>query len=272
MLAAAPAPAGDWHPPSLEESTRQSPSPRTQTAWENPCTVWPDSALPAGWYNDGKALEVGFRFRTEVPGQVTAIRFHKGAGNHGPHVGHLWTNEGSLIAEVPFRHESASGWQVAKLASPIALVEGTTYVASVHCADGFFPFTAGYFLREVVNGPLRALASGEDSPNGIFSYSAVTAFPTRTFRDANYWVDVVFRYPADAAVRAHLARGPCEWRESRHRGVIGQRPAGWYPRRIRELEDRLRRLEAEVDELLRELGDGGADPSDSEESGDDAPR
>ena len=31
------------------------------------------------------------KFRSDVAGQVTALRFYKGSGNTGTHVGHLWT-------------------------------------------------------------------------------------------------------------------------------------------------------------------------------------
>ncbi len=197
---------------------------------------------------------------------MTAIRFHKGGSSRGPHVGHLWTDEGRLIAEVRFQRESAAGWQVAKFRKPVALAEGTTYVASVHCADGVFPFTAGYFRRAVVNGPLRALASGEAGANGVFSYSPETAFPTRTFRNANYWVDVVFRYSAKSAARARAARGPCVCRGSRDGGGLDPRGLGGQQRRIEELESRLRALEADVEALLGELGEPDESPPDSLES------
>jgi hypothetical protein len=43
------------------------------------------------------------------------------------------------------------------------------------------------------SGDLHALPSGVDGGNGVFAYGPTTAFPTQTFFDANYWVDVVFR-------------------------------------------------------------------------------
>jgi len=39
---------------------------------------------------------------------------------------------------------------------------------------------------------LHALADGTNGSNGIYQYSAASAFPTSTFGSANYWVDLVF--------------------------------------------------------------------------------
>ena len=36
-------------------------------------------------------MELGVKFRVDVPGTVTAIKFYKGAADVGPHTGSLWT-------------------------------------------------------------------------------------------------------------------------------------------------------------------------------------
>ena len=76
--------------------------------------------------------------------------------------------------------------------SPVAIVANTTYVASYHSASGYFAFTSGYFSSAVSNGPLRALANGEDGTNGVYKYGT-SGFPTNSYNASNYWVDVVFR-------------------------------------------------------------------------------
>ena len=49
------------------------------------------------------------------------------------------------------------------------------------------------------NGPLRALADGEDAGgNGVYAYGASGSFPNATWRAENYWVDVVFENGAAA--------------------------------------------------------------------------
>ena len=84
---------------------------------------------------------LGLKFRADSDGHVTGIRFHKGAGNVGPHVGHLWRADGTLLASVPFAAETASGWQQADLATPVPVTAGQTYVVSYHRAAGRYGVT-----------------------------------------------------------------------------------------------------------------------------------
>src|SRR5262249_33421339 len=76
-------------------------------------TIWSTMvpAIPA--VNDPSPIEVGVKFDTDVTGQITGVRFYKGTGNTGTHVGHLWTGTGTLLATVTFTNETASGWQQA---------------------------------------------------------------------------------------------------------------------------------------------------------------
>src|SRR5439155_7428357 len=53
-----------------------------------PCSVWSATAAPTTpSANDGSAVEVGLKFRSDVNGYVTGVRFYKGAGNTGTHIG-----------------------------------------------------------------------------------------------------------------------------------------------------------------------------------------
>jgi len=157
-----------------------------------PCSIWNDSVTPP-LESDTGAVEVGVKFRSEVAGEITAIRFYKGAGNTGTHVGHLWTGSGTLLAEATFTGESASGWQEVQLDAPVAIDADTTYVASYHAPNGGYAATSGYFAGNGADSPpLHALADGVDGANGVYNYGPSGVFPTSTFNQANYWVDVVF--------------------------------------------------------------------------------
>ena len=68
---------------------------------------------------DTSSVELGLKFRSDVAGYVTAVRFYKGANNIGTHIGDLWTNQGTKLATVTFTNETASGWQQANFPSPI---------------------------------------------------------------------------------------------------------------------------------------------------------
>jgi hypothetical protein len=157
-----------------------------------PCTIWSNSTVPTvPADSDGQPIEVGVKFRSDFDGYITALRFYKGAANIGTHIGHLWKTDGTLLAEVTFTGESASGWQEMALSTPVAVTANTVYVASYNSSAGYFAFDSNYFASNGVNTyPLHALVSGEQGPNGVYRYGT-TGFPT-TGTTHNYWVDVVF--------------------------------------------------------------------------------
>ena len=164
----------------------------TVTARSCPCSIWGSGATPAVAADpDGTANELGVKFRSDVAGQVTALRFYKGAGNTGSHVGHLWTSTGTQLATVNFTGETASGWQQAALSPSVTLTAGTTYVVSYSAPNGHYAEDDNYFLASATDAPpLHALKDGTDGPNGV--YRTGTGFPTQVYQSANYWVDVVF--------------------------------------------------------------------------------
>jgi hypothetical protein len=160
-----------------------------------PCSIWGTQAVPekAAETTDNAALEVGVKFRSQIDGNITKLRFYKGATNTGTHVGHLWTRTGTLLASATFTNETATGWQEVTFASPVAITAGTTYVASYYAPRGNYAVNEDYFAPAAVDSPpLRALRDGEDGGNGVYGYGPLGTFPTGTYRTENYWVDVVF--------------------------------------------------------------------------------
>jgi sulfur relay (sulfurtransferase) complex TusBCD TusD component (DsrE family) len=157
-------------------------------------TIWPATAVP-GTVDGGpdSAVELGVKFRSDVAGNVTGIRFYKATANTGTHLGHLWSNTGTLLASATFAGESASGWQQVNFATPVALAANTVYVASYHCTVGHYSEDLSYFTSKGVdNPPLHALTNGVSGGNSVYAYGASSAFPNQTWNAANYWVDVVF--------------------------------------------------------------------------------
>jgi hypothetical protein len=141
---------------------------------------------------DGQGIELGMRFRSTQSGYINGIRYYKGAGTTGTHIGSLWNNTGTRLAQATFTNETASGWQQVLFSTPVAITAGVTYVASYFSPSGDYAATKPYFTQNVVNGPLIGLADGTDGANGIYRYTATSAFPNNTFQSSNYWVDVVF--------------------------------------------------------------------------------
>jgi hypothetical protein len=157
-------------------------------------TIWPASATPAvASAADTGAVNLGVKFTADQSGVVTAIRFYKGAANTGTHVGTLWSSSGQSLASVTFTNETASGWQQAELATPVAIAANTTYVVSYHAPNGGYPVSYDYFAANGYDSPpLHALRDGVSGGNGVYVYGPTTQFPTSTYRTTNYWVDVVF--------------------------------------------------------------------------------
>ena len=159
-----------------------------------PCTAFPATAVPAvASAADTASVELGVRFRTDVDGLVSGIRFYKGSANTGTHVGSLWSTSGELLARGTFSAETASGWQQLNFATPVAVRANTVYVASYFAPRGGYAIDAGYFTgRSVTSGALQLLADGTDGGNGVYTYAGAPTFPRSTWRASNYWVDVVF--------------------------------------------------------------------------------
>jgi hypothetical protein len=163
-----------------------------------PCSLWSASTQPSvASSGDTSAVNLGVEFTPSANGWITGIRFYKGSGNTGTHIGALWTTGGSLLGQVTFTNESASGWQQANFSSPIAVTAGTTYVASYLAPSGNYSIDAAYFgSNGVTNGPLTAPQSSAVSlGNGVYAYGSSVAFPNNTYNAGNYWVDVVFTEP-----------------------------------------------------------------------------
>ncbi|HEV8561589.1 MAG TPA: DUF4082 domain-containing protein, partial [Actinophytocola sp.] len=158
------------------------------------CTIWASSATPATPSStDTGSVELGMKFKADVNGSITGIRFYKGTGNTGTHIGNLWTTSGTKLATVTFGNETASGWQQALFSSPVAVTAGTVYVASYLAPAGHYAADNAYFATAGVdNAPLHALQDGVSAGNGVYAYGSTSTFPTNTWQSSNYWVDVVF--------------------------------------------------------------------------------
>jgi hypothetical protein len=156
-------------------------------------SIWGASAAPTTFAtSDGSGVELGVKFRSDVAGSVTGVRFYKGTTTTGTHTGTLWSSTGTKLATAPFTGETASGWQQVTFSSPVAIAANTVYVVSYHTNVGNYAYTHNTFaLAGVDNGPLHALKAGVSGGNGVYTYGGVV-FPTSSFNSSNYWVDVVF--------------------------------------------------------------------------------
>lgn len=155
-------------------------------------SIWPNTTTPAvASDSDAAAVELGVKFRSSQATNVVGVKFYKGSGNTGTHVGSLWDTAGNKLASVIFTGESASGWQTANFGSPISIAANTTYVVSYHAPNGHYAVNENYFATAATtNGTLTALANSVAGGNGVYKYGA-SGFPNQTYSSSNYWVDVL---------------------------------------------------------------------------------
>jgi hypothetical protein len=159
-----------------------------------PCSLWPASVVPGSTsIDDSGAVNLGMKFTSDLKGLVSGVRFYKGAGNTGTHVGALWSLSGTLLGSVTFSGETASGWQTMSFASPIQIAANTVYVVSYYAPLGHYAGdNNGFSTAGVDNAPLHALKDGVNGGNGIYLYQSSRGFPNATWLGSNYYVDVIF--------------------------------------------------------------------------------
>ncbi|WP_051241633.1 N,N-dimethylformamidase beta subunit family domain-containing protein [Azohydromonas australica] len=159
-----------------------------------PCSGWSPAATPAmPSVNDPGAVEVGVKFRVDIAGYITGIRFYKGAGNTGTHLGSLWNGSGTRLASAEFINETASGWQQVSFATPVPVAANTVYVASYFAPNGRYAADNNFFAGAGVNqGVVHLLQDGVSGGNGVYAYGSTSTFPAQSYLATNYWVDIVF--------------------------------------------------------------------------------
>jgi hypothetical protein len=187
---------------ATDDSGNVMPSPYTWTFTTGkprpaacPCTIWDDFTTPSiADSGDTSPVEVGTKVRFDAKGQVIGVRFYKGPGNTGTHVGALYSATGTLLASGTFTGESASGWQSLTFTGPVNVNANTTYVVAYLAPNGHYSVTPGYFGNNTATyNQLHAIADGVDGGNGIYSYSSASTFPSNTYNANNYWVDALWQ-------------------------------------------------------------------------------
>jgi hypothetical protein len=199
----------DWNPTALGPATIQSravddsgnleqPSSGvvviTVAPPDCPCSGWNSQAVPSQVDSgDGGSIEIGVKFRADFDGYINGIRFYKSSANTGTHVGNLWTSSGAMLASATFSNETASGWQQVNFSNPVAISANTTYVASYFAPAGHYSASINFFSTSGLDDPpVHLLQNGVDGPNGIYTYSHISTFPSSTSNATNYWVDVAY--------------------------------------------------------------------------------
>ena len=162
------------------------PSPAAAVAPPTSYSIWADSDGPAGPADsDARPAELGVRFSSQSDGWVLGVRYYKMNEAAASTRGTLWTVGGDVLAQVNFSAASGAGWQKATFDAPVKISAGTTYVASYSAPAGHYADDSGVLsvTNATATKDLTAVA-------GVYSYGA--GVPQQTWKDSNYYADVVF--------------------------------------------------------------------------------
>ncbi|GAB3744918.1 hypothetical protein GCM10028864_13680 [Microlunatus parietis] len=159
----------------------------TSGAGACPCSLIDTSTVPViDDSGDDRAVSLGLRFTATVDGYVSGLRYYRSAANTGDHRGSLWTADGARLASVTFA-EGPPGWQTASFDTSVEITAGDEYVASYFAPNGHYAVALGYFDQPVINPPLESVGGG-----GVYGYDS-DRFPSESWQNSHYFVDVVFR-------------------------------------------------------------------------------
>jgi Domain of unknown function (DUF4082)/Bacterial Ig-like domain len=144
-------------------------------------------------------LELGMKFRTDRPVEITGIRIYR--VDTAAVEGSLWSAGGTLLARGKFSSSSAHGWQDMSFTDPVSIVPGKTYVASYFTPNTRYAFEYNYFANSALTvGPITALRADDGNPQGVHCYDDQQCdfFPVHGFRSSTYWVTPLWRDSATA--------------------------------------------------------------------------
>ncbi|HEV3333760.1 MAG TPA: DUF4082 domain-containing protein [Bryobacteraceae bacterium] len=92
-------------------------------------SIWSTSAVPQHPMFPSSAATLGVKIRSDVNGSISGIRFYKGVGNNGMHIGLVYSSSGTLLAQATFTGETASGLATGELVH----AGGDSSEYDVHC-------------------------------------------------------------------------------------------------------------------------------------------
>lgn len=145
---------------------------------------------------DPTDYELGMRFRSNATGYVTELRYYRAdadANDTDTRTLTLWSATGQKLGQATVTSAAgATGWQTAKLATAVALDANTTYVVSYGTSDNYVYSTGWFSTAHTSNdGVLSGLG-------GVFAVGP-GGFPTGSYNNTNYWLDVTFRQGLNGA-------------------------------------------------------------------------
>lgn len=163
------------------------------------------SATPAQTETlDRSDYELGMKFTVLKEGDITALRYYRGAADAGDtdtRTLHLWSSTGKELAEVTVTSApGASGWQTATLSSPVHVTANSKYVVSYGTVQNYAD-SVNYFRATTVNsdGTISVSQGAGVYSEKVGGSGGPDFFPTQSWNSSNYWADVVLKTSAASA-------------------------------------------------------------------------
>ncbi len=139
--------------------------------------------------------QIGTKFKSDVDGYVMAVRWYKSPSDSGTHAVAIFNSSGTLLGSASSTpNETASGWQVSFLPTPVAITANTDYYAIKHVPATPMAIVSNQAATD--SPPLHSYAGAD-----FISTSSTTTFSaTPTHSITGYMVDVIFVKKTDARV------------------------------------------------------------------------
>lgn len=131
---------------------------------------------------DPAAVELGLRVRFDRAGYVAGGMVRRGTYT-GPLTVHLWSGDGTLLAETVSGPETVVSY--VRFPTRVPVVAGEEYVVSYYAPEGGYSSAEDYFSAAMTIAPY-VMSKGA----GVYSYGG--GFPTETWNDSNYYVHPTF--------------------------------------------------------------------------------
>ncbi len=181
-----------------------------------PFSFWPDSPQVSSPIDpDTRPVELGVKFRSDVDGVVSAVRFFRKVPIDSGYAVRVWkasTGE-SIGTGIAIEGQGPTpGWQTVTVYPPAPIKAGEIYIASYYASQGSYVAETNFWTAtSVENGPLHILRQGVYDSNGIYlkqcaqvtdsncernsvyKYGVGGGFPTESYDASNYWIDVIFK-------------------------------------------------------------------------------
>lgn len=164
--------------------------------------IWPVASGPGSATVDGGVV-LATEFYVDAAGwYVGALRFWRADTSIvGPIAGRVYAVTGpGTGTPVPGTDVAWSlvgtGWQVATLSTPVALVANQRYRVAAQFPTNYSAtsdyFSTGPGAAGLADGPLHApnAAGATDGDQGSFAVAGALTYPNHQFRSTSYWVDV----------------------------------------------------------------------------------